>query len=374
MKKLIIITVLFFALVNYCFANPTTKKVIVVDAGSSHTTVYVYTYQPHQPLPISLQTTYKKTVTPGISSLPIGPLLENYLSQLLKEANSKFPDNVPLYFYATGGMRLLPSNTQEQYFNATNNWIKKNSKFHVLASQTLLGEMEGVYNWVTLNYLLNNFDQNRETAGMLDLGGASTQIAYAIQDKNLASLKDTVNLTIGNQHYQVYAKSYLGLGQDQSHNQFSDNASCSPVEFPISSEEKGTGNFSQCQLDVTTLINGVHHVREQTPTSIPQQMPFYLVSAFYYEAAAEPIHLLSNYTIAALKDKGLAFCHRTWDDLTHQYPKENFLYMTCFNAAYQTVLLHEGYGFDLEKTFIPTNKIGKNDIDWTLGVALLHAG
>ena len=102
-------------------------------------------------------------------------------------------------------------------------------------------------------------------------------------------------------------------------------------------------------------------------------MPFHLISAFYYEAAAKTINLLTNYTLDALMKKGAGFCAQPWDQLKLDYPAEKYLYLYCFNAAYQSALLYQVYGFDRFKTFIVTQQIDNNEVDWTLGVALMHS-
>lgn len=44
------------------------------------------------------------------------------------------------------------------------------------------GKEEGVYAWITVNYLLNRIGnsegESRETAAVMDLGGGSTQIVF----------------------------------------------------------------------------------------------------------------------------------------------------------------------------------------------------
>lgn len=370
MKNYLFITILFFTLVNTSFATTGNKRIIVIDAGSSHSTLYLYEYKPDNPLPSSIKTIYQKTVNPGISAISTDPAtLDSYFSGLFGEANATYPNHIPTYFYATAGMRLLSPEKQQQYYNELNTWVKNHSQFRLIDHRTLDGQWEGIYGWVALNYLLHNFTHDQSTAGILDMGGSSTQITYQMPD-NLAA--DSVDLAIGERHYTLHAKSYLGLGQDLARSQFVDDVNCSPIDYPLPNGEKGQGNFSQCQLEVNSLINDIHHVHQQA-AAIPAQMPFYLVSGYYYEAAAKPIDLLTDFNSQALINKGTAFCSQPWDVSKQEYPKEKYLYSNCFNAAYQASLLHDGYGFDVSKQLLPTNQIDNNDLGWAMGVALMNA-
>ncbi len=50
----------------------------------------------------------------------------------------------------------------------------------------------GVFSWITINYLLGNFSPEshslgRSTVGVLDMGGASLQIAFEVSEVSLLS-------------------------------------------------------------------------------------------------------------------------------------------------------------------------------------------
>eukprot|EP00850_Spirogloea_muscicola_P009478 SM000053S17435 [mRNA] locus=s53:363203:366038:- [translate_table: standard] len=77
------------------------------------------------------------------------------------------------------------------------------------------GADEGAFAWVTVNYLLGNLGKDFDhTVGMVDLGGGSVQMAYAISDMaSQDAPKGFVRSLSGKGvTYNVYVWSYLGYG------------------------------------------------------------------------------------------------------------------------------------------------------------------
>jgi apyrase len=74
--------------------------------------------------------------------------------------------------------------------------------------------------WLTVNYLLQNIlpSPALKTALTIDVGGASTQIAFKPQSKSVNSTFD-IDLQIPNfNEYDIYSTSYLGFGNDVARN------------------------------------------------------------------------------------------------------------------------------------------------------------
>ncbi|XP_009877446.1 PREDICTED: ectonucleoside triphosphate diphosphohydrolase 7-like, partial [Apaloderma vittatum] len=116
------------------------------------------------------------------------------------------------------------------------------SKSH---AEVISGKQEGVYAWIGINFVLGRFDHEDEedavvtvalgdqgeplvrkrTVGILDMGGASLQIAYEVPDsgafsspqqEEAKSLLAEFNLGCDVQHtghvYRVYVNTFLGFG------------------------------------------------------------------------------------------------------------------------------------------------------------------
>jgi guanosine-diphosphatase len=84
------------------------------------------------------------------------------------------------------------------------------------------GKDEGVYAWITANYLLNTIRHDTTTTSssssyaVLDLGGASTQIvfepSFSKPDSSLAEGEHKYDLAFAGKTYVLYQHSYLGYG------------------------------------------------------------------------------------------------------------------------------------------------------------------
>ena len=85
---------------HYCAA--------VVDAGSSGSRIHWYSYDlDRQHSPIHIHEAYSKKIKPGLSSIAHDSAsVAGYMDQLTSEFSQS---GVPVYLYATAGMRLLPS-------------------------------------------------------------------------------------------------------------------------------------------------------------------------------------------------------------------------------------------------------------------------
>ncbi|XP_036712233.1 ectonucleoside triphosphate diphosphohydrolase 2 isoform X4 [Balaenoptera musculus] len=177
----------------------------------------------------------------GISSYADSPSragqsLVECLNQALRDVPKERHAGTPLYLGATAGMRLLkcPSGS-----SLCHSLTSPEASANVLAAATqtltqypfdfrgahiLSAQDEGVFGWVTANYLLENFIKygwvgqwfrpKKGTLGAMDLGGASTQITFetASPAEDPAS---EVQLRLYGQHYRVYTHSFLCYGRDQ---------------------------------------------------------------------------------------------------------------------------------------------------------------
>jgi hypothetical protein len=187
---------------------------VVVDAGSSSSKVQLYRWPPHTGNPASLLNIQpisdeygfplRKKVEPGIATYRENPE-EAYQSlvSLLDFAQSHIPEQkwsqTSLYVLCTAGMRFLEEEDQAVILGHLAQSVSLNYPFHIPQDgiQVISGQMEGVYSWLTINYLLNRFDPEHHhfnpekasgdgggvavgTVGSLDMGGASMQIAFEV--------------------------------------------------------------------------------------------------------------------------------------------------------------------------------------------------
>lgn len=333
------------------------NDIAIVDAGSSGSRFYLYEYQAGTSMP-SLKLVYSKKINPGISSLSTDPkAINQYLSGLIPyEKLSHQAQYADFYLYATAGMRLVSAEKSQHIYAAINNYLKKNTHFQVRSIKTITGECEGVYDWIAANYSAKGIASGT-TYGVLDMGGASTQIAY--ED---STNPEAMTIRLGDKSFKIVSKSYLGLGGDQARNQYLNDAHCFPVGYPLPNGKEGAGEAALCAADTNALINSVHHA-DQENKSVPEKMHFIAISGYYYTSRA--LGIRNVFTVDELSNNAKHFCQTGWKDLVKQRSADPYLYGYCFNANYMSVLLTNGFNLSRSASY----KI-ENNIDWTLGAAV----
>jgi len=196
----------------------------------------------------------------------------------------------------TAGLRLLPMAQQEAILNTVRQLFKKKSfsdfAFKDENARVIPGSEEGLNDWMAVNYLLGSFNKpgSDGTVGVLDMGGASTEITFkpAEGTKIVADFYRQV-LTKGESKssYDVYSHSYLGLGVGQAITTFDSHCQGQPpvgtdstwyapcylkgyqraLNLPLNTCDKhmisprhlnGTGNFDKCVAGIKKILVDVH--------------------------------------------------------------------------------------------------------------------
>lgn len=374
MKKYLkeIIGMSFFLLSASVFAS-NDAYVIFVDAGSSGSRLHLFDYNKTQSIP-DINDIFSESTKPGLSSFAAHPdqagaslqkLLDDTMQFLQKESID--PKNISVNVLGTGGMRLLPMKTQKAIYASVANYIQKHTVFSVSDVETISGKKEGLYGWLDVNYLLGNFQQNKPTVGSIDMGGASTQIAFETHDPKW--LKDEISFDLGQQHYTVFSKSFLGLGQDQARlamNADVNAMTCYPLNDPFSKKESGDFNFTPCSTVYHQVIQQ-HTVQKSIPSL--QGKSFIAYSGMYYtyhffnaDKTPNAAYLLAQMTNV---------CGESWEELQKNYPKVPLQYLSsyCANGVYSYALMYDTY--QLQGTQLTVlDQLNYQDIDWPLGAVV----
>jgi hypothetical protein len=355
---------------------------LIIDAGSSGSRIYIYHIEPNRfdNLPgITLLGNSK--VEPGISEWESDPeSARNNLESLLTVAKENIDaqdwKNTSLYLMATAGMRLLSSAKRQRIMTEISDFFLEDGSFVFKQAVVISGAYEGLYSWIAANYLDDYFDPLEAREGIIEMGGASTQIAFVTSNR---FGEDSVRRRFRNKQYHVYTKSYLYMGLHQAQ-RWVDAASCYPVGYPISSEKgTGMGNFNVCSAEIMEQFtamcenlenNGPHCIFKQKVTPL-LETNFYAISSFYY--AFSFLGLKEQVDLTALQVKGDDLCSKDWGDLQrlHNKTPEKYLSSYCFSAAYFWVLISNGYGFSHDMATIrPVEKIDGTEVSWTLGALI----
>ncbi|KAJ3220057.1 Golgi apyrase [Clydaea vesicula] len=177
---------------------------------------------------------------PGISTFHSKPHeIGLHLKPLLDYAASKIParkrSKTPIYLLATAGLRLISEESRTAILRNTCSYVRNHYDFDISGGcdqhfRMISGELEGIYGWVAVNYLMGGFDTRKKidkhTFGFLDLGGASTQIAFEpTAEMSLEHESDLTTLklrTIGGNdiHYKVFVSTFLGFGVNEARRRY----------------------------------------------------------------------------------------------------------------------------------------------------------
>jgi len=351
----------------------------IVDAGSTGSRLHTYAYDlDNNHYPIHINEIWVKKIKPGLSALDLNEsTINDYLTRLLDDAPQK---KMPIYFYSTAGMRLL-SNAKQQLANETiRHWFDENQQWSLMEAKTINGQEEGVYGWLAINYQLGNFDDTNSAkhipVGVLDIGGSSVQVTFPVTNMGGINKADLYSVDAGGHHFVLFAHSFLGLGQTLVSQQFFDKKSCFADGYQLPNNGVGKGDAAGCQRDISQLINNVHGVNPIVNRPLAQNpMESWYAIGGVSSFVDDPIFSAENgqFTNRDLREQvDTKICHQLWQDVSAQYPDNDFLYEYCLLSAYYYALMVDGYGLKAEQTihYIASGQ----GADWTMGVVLHQQG
>lgn len=204
--------------------------VVMIDAGSTGSRVHVYEFNTCQSPPVLVNERFEM-LKPGLSSFDtdtvgaaksLDPLLQVALETVPKDKQACTPVAVK----ATAGLRLLGDEKSSNILKQVRAHLESDYPFAVVAGDGISimdGKDEGVYAWITTNYLLGNIGsaEKTPTAAVFDLGGGSTQIVFEPDlgiDETMVDGEHKYQLSFGNRDFTLYQYSHLGFGLMQGRN------------------------------------------------------------------------------------------------------------------------------------------------------------
>ena len=208
----------------------------MIDAGSTGSRIHVYKFNNCGTTPEleseEFKMTEKKDGGSGLSSY--GDDAEGAaksLDMLLEVALKTVPDKLkacsPIAVKATAGLRKLDQKKEgasKKILDAVRNRLETKYPFPVISAENggvevMDGKDEGVYAWITTNYLLGKIGgpDKSPTAAVFDLGGGSTQIVFEPTFKSPSGgMPETLHegehkyvFKTGGSTYELYQHSHL---------------------------------------------------------------------------------------------------------------------------------------------------------------------
>lgn len=342
---------------------------IEIDAGSSGSRAYLYQYDADTSSKVTqIQEVMSKKVKPGLSSFADNPngaieSIDNLLAPVKAqlEQGGVAIKTVTVNILATGGMRSIPEEKQTAIYQGLRRELKNNLGFLVGRVATISGEEEGRYLWLTINHL-KHAAEGDSSVGILDMGGASSQIAFA---GNVADSHETV---LDGKQYSVFAKSILGLGSE--HMRLAVNVpSCYPRNYQMSDGELGAGDYATCHAlmlkQAKSLIGSYQFPKAD------KVMSFMAVSSFKY--AADYLELNSPLNTTDLETATKTFCESDWIAIKEKYKDkhypEKYLSAVCSQATNVAVAL-EVYGLSQHANIYTIDNVDGISTDWVMGALI----
>ncbi|CEP08452.1 hypothetical protein [Parasitella parasitica] len=404
------------------------KYALMVDAGSTGSRIHVYRFHQcsnHEPVRLEEEKLFAQTI-PGLSAYPDNPQeaaesLDILLDDAIKIVPTYLQKKTPIAVKATAGLRLLGQSKGDDILKAVRYHLETKYPFPIVGGEDgvsiMDGRDEGVYAWITVNFLLGNFDSTRSTkphtAAILDLGGGSTQIVFepdVIEDGSLPELPDNdfkYLLKHEGKEYLLYQHSYLGYGlmeaRKRIHKQILESAmtpstkdlmhaclprglnweytkmTTNPVQF------MGAGSYADC-LGVADLMLNKGKSCEFPPCSFDgiyqppiadtfTKGPIYIFSYFYDRT--QPLGLPSSFRLPQLASLTESICSGAYiENVTDVSLKDELLDRPewCLDLSFIYRLLSFGYEIPDDRELTVAKKINGVETGWCLGAAIAILG
>ncbi|GAB2276160.1 Apyrase 2 [Dionaea muscipula] len=395
------------------------RYAVIFDAGSSGSRVHVFCFDKNLDLvPVGEELELFRQEKPGLSAYAGNPeKAAESLMSLLQEAESVIPKELrakaPVKVGATAGLRQLEGDASDEILEAVRNFLRDKGKLKSNPSwvTVLDGTQEGAFQWVTINYLLGKLGKKySSTVGVVDLGGGSVQMAYAISDsdaENAPRVSDGEDayvhgMYLRGHHYNLYVHSYLHYGLLAARAEilkggdsgnpcilagYHGSYKYGGVEYDVSACQFGS-NLSDCRKLTARALKVNETCKHMKCTfggvwngggGDGQKNLF--VASFFFDRATEAGLVDGNKPIADVSpaDFGRAAtraCKMTLEDAKSAYPNveaANLPYL-CMDLVYEFSLLVDGFGLDASQKITLVKKVpyGNSLVEaaWPLGMAI----
>ena len=351
-----------------------------------------------------------------------------YLKPLVDFAAKLIPakklSHTPVYLYATAGLRLVPEPKRQKVLDKACEYFKTTplQKFGSCSRhfRVITGQLEGIFGWLSVNYLKDGFDLKNATRkrsfGFLDMGGASTQIAFEpspeMAEKHQNDLIPlALRATSGEEFdYSIFVTTFLQYGVNEARRRFVELISTLPPPTvqpsPAKNETKegantttvkvssraeplkaltdpclpsglkmddngysltGSGSFPTCLDHQFTLLNktlpcpdnpcmfnGIH-----APIADFRKHAFYGVSEYWY-TISEFLNITDRVSYDKLYSLSSGMCAKPWSELEKMFNEKRFervaslddLKAKCFKTAWILTILYSGLGMPKKEELV----------------------
>ncbi|KAI1790205.1 nucleoside phosphatase family-domain-containing protein [Ganoderma leucocontextum] len=420
---------------------PLVQFALMVDAGSTGSRIHIYKFNNCGPSPAYEYEVFKQR-QPGLSDYRGNPsAAAESLDELLAEALRVVPESLrkctPIEVKATAGLRRLGTQEAADILKAVRRRLEERYPFSLhgeSAVEIMEGRDEGVYAWLTANYLLKTLSKDTKGTAqpyaVLDLGGASTQIVFqptidmAKPDSSLEEGEHKYELKYDGATRVLYQHSYLGYGlmvarehvhrlvefmgdlRGASHGK--DAVVASPClakgteklveindgrlgeKFNVTMKGEDIGSYESCNR-VVELVMAKDAVCKVKPCSFngvyqPSLLETFphgkiLLLSYFYDrlnpflaakinAPKKPVHISTFADLAKTVCEGPAAWKEHWDSDKDLMKELEGRPEWCLDLTFMHALLRLGYEFSGDREIELGKQIDGTELGWCLGATI----
>lgn len=426
--------------------KPIVQYVLMIDAGSTGSRIHVYKFNNCGATPELEHEEFKMTEKEvgGLSKYKDDPdAAARTLDVLMEVAMNTVPDKLkacsPVAVKATAGLRMIGTESAQKILDTVRSHLETKYPFPVVSKEDngvaiMDGSDEGVYAWITTNYLLGKIGgpDKSPTAAVFDLGGGSTQIVFEPTFKdsphggmpeNLADGDHKYELSFGGREFTLYQHSHLGYGLMAAR-----DAVHQVLVQGVYEDQKDTGNDWMAKPivhpciapgmlrevtvkmgeghplgeSVTLNMTGPSHPAPAQCRNLAEQIlnkeasctlapcsfngvhqpllsktfsseDVYIFSYFYDRT--KPLGMPDSFTLREMHDLTNTVCagEEAWDvfsTVPQALEELRDRPEHCLDLNFMMALLHTGYDMPIEREVRIAKKIKNNELGWCLGASL----
>ncbi|RDB14812.1 putative guanosine-diphosphatase [Hypsizygus marmoreus] len=411
---------------------------LMIDAGSTGSRIHIYKFNNCGP---SAKYEYEvfNITKPGLSGYKGHPLdaarsLDVLMDQAVRVVPEELQSCTPVAVKATAGLRLLPGTQSADIIAAVERRLHEEYPFPLAEKDPVVimdGKDEGVYAWITANYLLDTIrSDSKDTAtyAVLDLGGASTQIAFeptfSRPDSSLVEGEHKYDLVFGGKKHLLYQHSYLGYGlmsaRQHVHQLVDFMASIrmqgdpkdgavvgnpciakgvqrmieiederSNIKRNVTMDGEEIGSFEACNR-VIELVMAKDAICEVKPCSFngvyqPSLLDTFhtgkvLLLSYFYDRLAPLLPPSTPITVSTVAATARDVCQgrpqwlKRWGANAHAMAELGKRAEYCLDLTFMYGLLRLGYEFEDTREMVIGKQLQNTELGWCLGATLAMVG
>lgn len=402
----LIITIMALSGIHTYLTPPTSVYGLMIDAGSTGSRIHTYTFSKDASGKLDVQHEDFHAIKPGLSHYKGDPeAAADSLLPLLQRAKDVVPASMrartPVVLRATAGLRMTGLEAAKEILSQVRATLRGSGfRFDEDSWAGILGgNEEGIYSWITVNYLLDRAADN--TVGTLEMGGGSSQIAYVAREEGVKA--GAGNCTPSNEEVEykgrqlkLYTTSHLDFGLQKARalilKQFEEKALLADnpcmnsgkavmVEMPFDESGRhvsltGSGDYEKCKKVVDEVLTQpamgtcACEVCTYHGAAQPHAIAEYIAIAFYRERTIA-VGLGDSVTLRDIVAKGVEVCRLGVEEVMGKYPDipNGVATDLCLDLAYIAVHLEKGHGIREGggTKLMVLDKIRGFELGWCLG-------